>query len=74
MLAADYVILMQIKWTGVFHHIKNYGCYIMGVLQVSSKSLNDYTLKKERFSLHKKGMFFLCCVLLFLSFFTLTEH
>lgn len=29
----------------------------MGVFQVSTNSLNDYTLKKERFALHEKGIF-----------------
>lgn len=29
----------------------------MGVLQVSTNSLNDYTLIKERLALHEKGTF-----------------
>lgn len=35
------------------HDIKNCGCYIMGVLQVNTKSLNDYTLKKEKNCMRK---------------------
>lgn len=37
----------------------------MGVFQVSTKSLNEYKLKRERFSLHEKGIFcsFVFCYL-----------
>lgn len=77
MLAANYFILMQIKQTGVCHHIKNYGYYIMGVLQVSTKILNEYKLKRERFSLHEKGIFSLLCFAVYFpvcTLFTLTDH
>lgn len=67
---------MQIKWTGVCHHTKNYGCYIMGVLQVNTKSLHDFTLK-EGFLCMRKGFFALLCFTVYFpvwTFFTLTEH